>query len=292
MGFWDFLRRGGPTTPPSPVTPSFPVAPSAPTGARGSIPIIAIGDKRRPMTLLTSQQIQDCMLTDVPNLQQVTDAINAAFEFYGLVTERRMAAALAQFGHETGDFHKWRESGFYRDPQQIANIFRRTFGGVASRVPVEMISRRRGTWGPQDPGEDNSVRLFNRVYADILGNGNEASGDGYRFRGHGFIQGTGRAFFRDFGKTQNPIMTAEQAVEYAGTIRGAAMTGAYYFMPYRRLFICADTLDFEGVVLLTAGMKNLPGPDKDHDGKGDGDIIAYPDRHERWERCCRVLGVI
>jgi len=279
MGIFDWLRRGGPTTPPAPRTP---------------IPVMAVGD--RPSVLITSQQLQDCMLNDVANLQQWTDAINAAFEFYGLTTARRMAAALAQFGHESGDLSHWEESGFYRSAQVIADTFSRVWHHNASSVPVNMVSRRRGTWGPDDKGEDNSRNLFNRVYSNQyspdLGNGDEASGDGFTYRGHGLIQVTGKYAFREFGKTQNPVMAPFEAVQYAKSIRGAAMVSAWFFMPFKRCYICADVNDFEGVVLLTAGMRKLPGPDKDHDGKGDGDIIAYPDRLKRWEQCCLVLGAV
>lgn len=269
------------------------------------MPVLAVGDptpaqrlqlREKPRAMLTSQQLQDCMMADVQNLQQWTDAINAAFDFYGLVTPRRMAAALAQFGHESGDLSRWRESGFYRDPQVIANTFRRVFKGNANAVPTDLISRRKGTWGPADPGEDNSERLFNKVYSSVhspgLGNGDEASGDGFRYRGHGLIQVTGKYAFRMFGSTQQPVMSPLEAVQYAGTIRGAAMISAWFFMPFKRCYVCADVNDFEGVVLLTAGLNKMPGPDKDGDGDGDGDIIHYPRRVERWQRACRVLGVI
>jgi predicted chitinase len=64
------------------------------------------------------------------------------------------------------------------------------------------------------------------VYANVNGNGDAASGDGYRFRGRGLIQLTGRneyaAFARAIGKT------AEQAAEFCDTTQGAAFSGCWY----------------------------------------------------------------
>jgi putative chitinase len=73
--------------------------------------------------------------------------------------------------------------------------------------------------------------LANRVYANRMGNGSEASGDGWRFRGRGLIQITGRAAYQNFARAMN--MTLDQAVEHAATQAGAADSAAWFWSANR-----------------------------------------------------------
>jgi putative chitinase len=69
--------------------------------------------------------------------------------------------------------------------------------------------------------------LANRVYAGRMGNGDEASGDGWRFHGRGLIQITGRATYQRFAEATN--MTLDQAVAHAATPEGAAASAAWFW---------------------------------------------------------------
>jgi putative chitinase len=69
--------------------------------------------------------------------------------------------------------------------------------------------------------------LANRVYAERLGNGGEDTGDGWRFRGRGLIQITGRTAYQRFAKSMG--MTLDQAVEHAATEAGAADSAAWFW---------------------------------------------------------------
>ena len=69
--------------------------------------------------------------------------------------------------------------------------------------------------------------LANRVYANRMGNGDEASGDGWRFRGRGLIQITGRTAYEQFARAMS--MTLDQAVEHAATQAGAADSAAWFW---------------------------------------------------------------
>ncbi len=100
----------------------------------------------------------------------------------------RLAAFLGQAIHESNAFVSTEESLFYRDPAYLARIFRRAFRTPADAAPF--VSK---------PGDDRSKRLANRVYAGVNGNGDEASGDGWRFRGRGPFQLTGRANYLSAG---------------------------------------------------------------------------------------------
>jgi putative chitinase len=69
--------------------------------------------------------------------------------------------------------------------------------------------------------------LANRVYADRMGNGDEASGDGWRFRGRGLIQITGRTAYQCFARAMS--LSLDRAVEHAATQAGAADSAAWFW---------------------------------------------------------------
>jgi predicted chitinase len=122
-----------------------------------------------------------------------------------------MAAAIGQFLVEAGSgFQEVVENLHYTTAARIHQVFPNEFPTVASAEPYV----------------NNPVALANRAYAHKGGNGDEASGDGYRFCGRGLIQLTGRNEYSQFGSTIGK--TAEQAADYCATPAGAAMSGCWY----------------------------------------------------------------
>jgi predicted chitinase len=137
--------------------------------------------------------------------------LSTAFSKFGLNSNRRMAAAIGQFLVEAGaGFQEVVENLHYSTAAHIHQIFPNEFPNVASAEAFV----------------NNPVALGNRAYANKGGNGDEASGDGYRFRGRGLIQLTGRNEYAEFGATVG--MTADQASQYCETPAGAAMSGCWY----------------------------------------------------------------
>jgi predicted chitinase len=137
--------------------------------------------------------------------------LTTAFSTYGLQTNKRMAAAIGQFLVEAGSgFQEVVENLHYTTATRIHQVFPNEFPTVASAEPYV----------------NNPVALANRAYANKGGNGNEASGDGYRFCGRGLIQLTGRTEYAQFGSTIGK--TAEDAANYCATPAGAAMSGCWY----------------------------------------------------------------
>lgn len=106
------------------------------------------------------------------------------FEINGVARE---AAFLAQIHHECGGFTRFEENLNYKDPERIAKIFRRAFDldkdGVIEPNEIEFAKQY-----VRQP-----VKLANRAYAGKYGNGDEASGDGWKYRGRGPIQTTFKA---------------------------------------------------------------------------------------------------
>lgn len=105
--------------------------------------------------------------------------LTAAMNEFEINTSVRQAAFLAQLAHESGELARTEENLRY-SPARIMEIFPRHVSG----------------WADADKLSKSPERLANRVYASRNGNGDEASGDGYRYRGRGLIQLTGRDNYR------------------------------------------------------------------------------------------------
>lgn len=101
---------------------------------------------------------------------------------FNITTNLRLAHFLAQCALESVNFTAVVENLNYR-AARLMQIFPKYFRGV-------------------DPAAyaNNPAKIANRVYANRLGNGNEASGDGYKFRGRGYIQLTGKSNYTSFSK--------------------------------------------------------------------------------------------
>jgi putative chitinase len=114
-----------------------------------------------------------------PNCKQPddwADALDKECGRVGVNTPRRVAHFLAQLSHESAGFTRFEENLNYKTPERLDAMFSRVKGTADAAA---LIAR-----GPKAIG--------NRVYAERNGNGNEASGDGFRYRGMGPIQLTGR----------------------------------------------------------------------------------------------------
>ena len=103
---------------------------------------------------------------------------------FGVNTPKRIAHFLSQIGHESGGFKIAVENLNY----------------TAARL-MEVWPSRFRTLAIARQYERNPQKLGNFVYANRMGNGNAASGDGYRFRGRGLLQLTGRNMYRAVKKS-------------------------------------------------------------------------------------------
>lgn len=103
--------------------------------------------------------------------------LSPALDKFEINTRDRICSFLAQTGHESGQFNTLTEGLFYRTAARLMAVWPKRFPTEASALPYVA----------------NEKKLASFVYANRLGNGNEASGDGFQFRGRGIIQITGRA---------------------------------------------------------------------------------------------------
>ena len=108
--------------------------------------------------------------------------IPAAASEFGITTNLRLAHFLAQCALESNNFTATVENLNYSAPR-ILQIFPKYFKGIDPK-----------------PYAHNPAKLGSRVYANRMGNGDEASGDGFKFRGRGYIQLTGKNNYTSFSK--------------------------------------------------------------------------------------------
>lgn len=124
--------------------------------------------------------------------QAVLDILPPAFEKYGINTNLRAAHFLAQIAHESGDFTIKTESMNYSTPARLVEIW-------PSRFSLD------GTGGKKNAHDyvKNQEKLAEAVYGGRMGNNNP--GDGFRFRGGGWLQLTGKEAYKGYaaylGKT-------------------------------------------------------------------------------------------
>ena len=124
------------------------------------------------------------MLVDTLNNKlpiSVMNEVNTLVEKYGVDNPLRLAHFLAQCAHESGNFKVLYENLNYSS-EGLLKIFPKYFKDKAT---ADLYARK-----PE--------KIGNRVYASRMGNGDEASGEGYKFRGRGFIQLTGKDNYKAF----------------------------------------------------------------------------------------------
>lgn len=133
--------------------------------------------------------------TFLPNALQAaawTVALTAAMERFEINSSARIAAFLAQIAHESGELRRVVENLNY------------SASGLTRVWPRRFPTIEKATQYARQP-----EKLANYVYAKRLGNGDEASGDGWRFRGRGLLQITGRGNYRSSGRALDLALEAE-----------------------------------------------------------------------------------
>jgi putative chitinase len=191
-----------------------------------------------------------------------TGALNAAMDRFEINSPQRAAAFLAQVAHESGELQRLVENLNY-SAARLCAVWPNRFATVDAARPYER----------------NPERLANYVYAKRLGNGDSASGDGWRFRGRGLIQLTGRGNYRSCGTaTGLPLEIDPQRLEAPE----AAAVAAAQFWHSRGLNHLADDQnddnDGEDFVSITKII--------------NGGTAGLKSRQQYWARAKAALGIL
>jgi putative chitinase len=157
------------------------------------------------------------LATKIP--QSVLDQIPAVMEKFNIDTPLRLAHFLAQCAHESGNFKVTTENLNY-SKEGLMKVFKKYF-------PNEALAQQY---------EKKPNTIANRVYASRMGNGDEASQDGSKFKGRGFIQLTGKQNYTAFDKiVDDDILASPDLVASKYPLLSAA-----WFWDSRKINAVAD----------------------------------------------------
>lgn len=175
---------------------------------------------------------------------------------FGITTPLRLAHFLAQCGHESGGFKAVTENLNYG-----AKGLRGTF---SKYFPTDAIAAQY---------ERQPEKIANRVYSSRMGNGDEASGEGWKFRGRGYIQLTGKSNYTSFDKTvDDDILSSPDLVATKYPLASAA-----FFFNNNSLWAICDKGSDDATV--TAVTKRV-----------NGGTIGLPDRIKHFKEYWALLA--
>jgi putative chitinase len=204
---------------------------------------------------LTKEQLKQ-LLPKNPYVNQWHNALSQLLPDYEINTAKRIAAFIAQCSHESGGFTALKENLNYK-AVTLRKIFPKYF-------PTDELAQQYASM----PNKQEAIA--NKVYANRMGNGDQASGDGYRYCGRGLIQLTGRDNYAWFAASLE--ISVEEAAQYLETFEGAAQS-ACWFWETNKLNQWADAGD---ILTLTKRI--------------NGGTIGLEDRIKHYNHALHVLG--
>ena len=145
-----------------------------------------------------------------PYLENWYNALVQILPEYEINTAPRVAAFIAQCAHESGNFKLLKENLNYR-AVTLRNVFPKYF-------PTDALAEAYA---------GQPEKIANKVYGGRMGNGDEASGDGFRYCGRGLIQLTGKENYTWFAESIG--MEPEDLPEYLGTFEGAVQSACWFW---------------------------------------------------------------
>jgi putative chitinase len=207
------------------------------------------------MENLTLSQLKE-MVQGNPYIDHWHNALVRILPDYEINTPQRVAAFIAQCAHESGNFRSIKENLNYR-AASLRKIFPKYF-------PTDALAEEYAS----KPNKQEAIA--NRIYANRMGNGDEASGDGFRYCGRGLIQLTGKNNYTLYAASTG--QTVEEAGEHLLTFEGCVQSAAW-FWEQNNLNQWADKGD---ILTLTKRI--------------NGGTIGLEDRIKHYNHAVHVLG--
>ena len=201
--------------------------------------------------MITPEILKQCLPeASMQTCEIFAEPLAEACENFEINTPQRLAAFIAQIGHESGNLRFVKENLNYS-----AQGLRKTFPKYFPNDQLAMQYQR------------NPEAIANRVYANRMGNGPEESGDGWRYRGRGLIQLTGHD---NYHKCMTDLEVDDP--EYFETPEGAVYS-ACWFWDTRNLNAVADPGDIKKMTKII-----------------NGGFIGLEDRIKHYQHALHVLG--
>lgn len=166
---------------------------------------------------------------------EYTDALNSVFTRYQINTKLRVCHFLAQILHESGMLLTVVENLNY-SAEGLLKVFSKYFNEQTAKEYAR-----------------KPEKIANRVYANRLGNGNEASGDGWRYRGRGVLQNTGKANYQTLSDKMGIDLVNNPELLQLPT---NAVAAAVLFWDEKKLNTLADKDDITGITKKVNGGTN------------------------------------
>lgn len=203
--------------------------------------------------MVTSEQLRQLKID--PSL---ADPFNETFQRFGILTPAQQASWIGQCGHECGNFRIMEENLNYK-AATLLKLFPQTPKRLWGFTPESAAAY-----------EKQPQKIANRIYSNRMGNRDEASGDGWRFRGSGFLQLTGMSNFYHAGQALGVDFIMQP--ELVRTPMYAAQTAGWFWQTHK-LNQYADSGD---ILTMTKRI--------------NGGTIGLEDRKMHIEHALHVLG--
>ena len=200
---------------------------------------------------LTPQKLQ-VILQGNSAIEEWYEALVKILPDFNINTPKRLAAFLAQTAHESQNYTRLTENLNY-SAKRLMEVW-------PKRFPTSAIANQYAR---------NPEKLGNFTYGNRLGNGPPETGDGYRYRGRGLIQLTGKSNYQAFADFIE--VSLEEAVDYLETYDGAVHS-ACWFWQKNKLNSYSDIGDIKNQTI-----------------KINGGVNGLDDRLNRYYSCLRVL---
>jgi putative chitinase len=145
-----------------------------------------------------------------PDLDGWYEALSSVLPEYEIDSPQRVAAFIAQCTHESGGFKRLKENLNYK-AESLVRVFPKYF-------PSLDLAKQYA---------HDQQKIANRVYGSRMGNGDESSGDGFRYCGRGLIQLTGRNNYTKFAESIG--MAVEEVPSLLETFEGAVKSACWFW---------------------------------------------------------------